>query len=387
MTDGNIIMHDFEQLPDKIIEIFNKEINYNNYITDINIKLENSNNNNLLYFKNLGKKRIDSSIEFIISINDQNNKLILEFIYNGKKYEYLYTIPLDEFKIDDMLHKILCYNKYYDFSFMKEQSEIENKKKEKKFPFDFVPITYLNQERIDILNKYQILTIFNELFLESNPNLTLEQKINIERKDYIILKPKGNKLLLYFKFLSGKTLDIICYSSYLIEEIRIIIGLLKNTFYKNISFIYYGKASIEDDRLLSDYNIQDKTVVHVVERNRYNRLIKNNFDLFNSNDIFRLIKNQISDGLWTADQNNFQIIKIFGNNFDDFLKRYKDIFSKCLKMNYNNDVLFTIGVISYLDCFYYRKRFELIIEKAIYYLKLNVEEYNENFIKQFQSLI
>ena len=391
LTNGNIILHDFEKLPDKIIDIFQNEMDYNNYITDIELKFVNNNDDNyLLYFKNLENKRIDSNIEFITSINDKNNKFSLKFSYNGKKYEYFYTISLDKFEIDDMLHKILYYNKYYDFSFIRQQAEIENKKKKKKSWLDSLIITphYLNQERIDILNKYQILTIFNELFLESNPHLTLEQKINIERKDYIILKPRGNKLLLYFKFIRGdENLDIICYSSYLIKEIKIILGLLKNIFYNNFRIIYNGKASIQNDRLLEDYNIQDKSVVHVITRGYYNRLIKNNFDLYNVNKIFRLIKNQTNDGLWIAEQNNFQIINNFGNNYDEFIKKYKDVFAKFLKKNYSNDILFTIAVVAYLDSFYYRKRLELIINKAINYLKLNIEEYNEKFIKEFQILM
>ena len=145
-TNGNITMYDIELLPEKLIEIFQKEMINDNYISNINIKFENNddNNNNIFYFKNLGKKRIDSNIEFLMSMN-KNNKIKLEFLYKDKKYEYLYNIFLDKFETDDMLHKILYYNKYYDFSLIedvKENKENKNNNKLNKFFFIIIMIKF-----------------------------------------------------------------------------------------------------------------------------------------------------------------------------------------------------------------------------------------------------
>ena len=215
----------------------------------------------------------------------------------------------------------------------------------------------------------------------------LEQKINKKRLRNIILKPKGKELNLLIRTLTGKKFEINCYSKYTIKEIKIIVEFLQELFYKNALFVCRGKDLGTYSNTLEDYNIHDKDIFNLVLGLRNVYIYKNNLDLYNNNDIYLLIKNQKNNGLWEANELNFKLIKVFGESFNEFYAKYLDIYLKYFKNKYNNDILFTIAVISYLNVYPYRKRYELIVQKSINYLKANVEEYNEKFQKQIEILI
>ena len=99
ITNGKMILYNIDELPDKLIEIYKEAISNNNYITDININIENP-GNNLIYINN-DKNSINSNIEFMMTMN-KNNQIKLEFIYEGKKYQYSYNINLDNCESDNM---------------------------------------------------------------------------------------------------------------------------------------------------------------------------------------------------------------------------------------------------------------------------------------------
>ena len=364
ITNGKMILYNIDELPDKLIEIYKEAITTKKYITDININIENT-DNNLIYINN-DRNSINTNIEFMMTMR-KNNQIKLEFIYDGKKYQYSYNINLDNCENDDMLHKILYY-KYYNNN---NNFNIFNKTYTK---------NYINGDTISKLNKYQILTKFNELFIELKyDDQNLDQKINKIRQRNIILYPKGKELTLVIRTLTGKKFEIVCYSKYTIKEIKIFVELLQEIFYKNALFVCKGKDLGTYSNTLEDYNIHDKDILNLVFGLRNVYIYKNNLDLYNSNDIYLLIKNQKYNGLWEANELNFKLIKVFGESFSEFYAKYKDKYFKHFKNKYNNDILFAIAVISYLNFYPYRKRYELIVQKSINYLKANVEGYNEIF--------
>ena len=372
ITNGKMILYNIDELPDKLIETYKEAITNNNYITDLNINIENQ-DNNLIYINN-DKNSINSNIEFMMTMS-KNNQIKLEFTYESKKYQYSCNISLDNCENDDMLHKILYY-KYYNNN---NNFNVFNKTYTK---------NYINGDIISKLNKYQILTKFNEVFIELKDNhQNLEQKINKVRHKNIILKPKGKELTLIIRTLTGRKFEINCYSKYTIKEIKIIIEFLQELFYKNALFVCRGKDLGTYSNTLEDYNIHDKDIFNLVLGLRNVYIYKNNLDLYNNNDIYLLIKNQKNNGLWEANELNFKLIKVFGESFKEFYTKYKDIYLKYFKNKYNNDILFTIAIISYLNIYPYRKRYELIVQKSINYLKANIEEYNEKFQNQIEILL
>jgi len=372
ITNGKMILYNIDELPVKLIKIYKEAITNNNYISDIKINTEPP-DNNLIYINN-DKNSINSNIEFMMTMN-KNNQIKLEFTYEGKKYQYSYNINFENCEVDDMLHKILYYKYYNNIN----NFNIFNKSYTKNNIYGDI---------ISKLNKYQILTKFNELFIELKDNYQkLEQKINKIRQTNIILKPKGNELTLIIRTLTGLKYEINCYSKYTIKEIKIIVEFLQDMFYKNALFVCNGKDLGTYSNTLEDYNIHDKNILNLVFRLRYTYIYKNNLDLYNNNDIYLLIKNQKSSGLWEANELNFKLIKVFGKSFNEFYDKYKDIYLKQFKKKYNNDILFTIAIIFFMNFYPYRKRYELIVQKSINYLKSNVEEYNEKSQNQIEILI
>jgi len=204
---------------------------------------------------------------------NKNNQIKLEFTYEGKKYQYSYNINFEICEVDYMLHKILYYKYYNNIN----NFNIFNKSYTKNNIYGDI---------ISKLNKYQILTKFNELFIELKDNYQkLEQKINKIRQTNIILKPKGNELILIIRTLTGLKYEINCYSKYTIKEIKIIVEFLQDMFYKNALFVCNGKDLGTYSNTLEDYNIHDKNILNLVFRLRYSYIYKNNLDLYNNNDI------------------------------------------------------------------------------------------------------
>ena len=376
-TNGNYyIYNNIDELPDKLIELYEESITDIEYIDNINISFVKPDNNLIYYldkyidlsYYNKGyeainlKKRysINSNIE-IYTIMTKNNDMKIEFEYAGKKYEYLYNINVDNCIIDDTLHKII-YNKYYYRNI------------------------FLSPEKIDLLNKYQILTNFNELYIDLIDNKkSLEEKINTKRKKDIILKQKGIQLNLTIQTLIGKRINIFAYNKYLIKEIKIILDLLENIPYTNVKFVYDGKG-LFDDRILDDYNIKNNSKINS-NLGLTRKIGKYYLDINYNNDIYLLIKNQKMNGLWESNEENFKKLKINMENFDNMYDNYKEIYLKSFLKEYNKDIFFSILVISYLNCFPYQKRYKYIIQKTVDYLKENIEEYNESKQRLFESYL
>lgn len=347
-TNGNwAYFINIDDIPDILIEMYNESIE--DYINDLSITFLNIDNNIICIQKE--KYSINENIEFLINMSI-NNSIKINFKYKNKLYESTYNINLEKtIEIDDTLHKIF-YHKYFYNNII-----LENK---------------LN----DLMNKYQIFTDINELYIdlkeENNDKKNLILKINKKRNKEMVFKPKGSKLHLYFQTLKGDLYDLILYSNFSIKETKILVDLTNNIFYKNLRFIYKGKASIEDDRVLSDYNVTDETTVHIVMR-KSDLKFKNYFDLYDSKNIYLLIINQKLNGLWEKNENNIKLLQQFQISFSNFCNDLKD---KNINIDDEN-ILFTIYVISYLNSFPYKKRYKNIIEKSIKLLKTNIKDYNE----------
>ena len=357
-TNGHFYFYyNKSEIPDVLIKSYEESIE--DYIHDLSISFTNEDDNLICIQKE--KYYIKSNIELLINMK-KNNEIKMEFKFRGKKYLYSYNINFENDKItnDDMLHKIF-YNEYY-----KEQMLIEDK-------------------IINILNKYQILANLNELYIDlKDDQKSLEQKINTKREKEYIFKSKVGKINVIMKSLTGKEHPITLYYTFSIKELKFINELITGLFFKFQRYVFNGKC-LEDKRILSDYNImKDGEIIHVILR--LDRIIefinKNSFDLYNYEEVYFLIKNQRINGLWEANLENIELIKKLGMPFANFSKKFKDI---CL-IN-DNDIIFTIFVISFLNTFPYRKRFHYILEKSYNLLKEKINDYNEEKQREFNKLI
>ena len=117
-------------------------------------------------------------------------------------------------------------------------------------------------------------------------------------------------------------------------------------------------------------------------RKTYQKNIKNYFDFFDYEKIYFLIKKQRINGLWEANQENLNFIEKFGGSFTEFSKKIKDIYT----INDIN-IIFTIFIISFLNNFAYRKRFQYILEKSKNLLIEKIKDYNDEKQREFDNYI
>ena len=351
-TKGNYALYNNkDEIPDKIIELYEESLG--DYISNLSIIFSNE-DKNLKIIKN-EKYSIISKMDFLINMS-MNNKITIGFDYKEKKYEYSYNICIDNAKEDDFLHKIFFYEYYKNNIF-------------------------LEKELIHILNKYQILTNFNELYLEQiNPEESLETKIDKKREKNLIFKPKmGIKMNLFMKDKSEEQNEIILYSHSTIKEAKIINDLITDKSYKDQRYIYYGKC-MENNRKLEDFNVEEGTIIHVVFHGIL-FCLKSYFYVNESQNIYSIIKNQKINGFWEAHDDNIKLLSQSGIFFDKFYQKVKDIYS----INDENIAL-TILCVSFLKSFPYKKRYHFILRKAINALKDKID-YNEEIQKKLDNFI
>ena len=147
---------------------------------------------------------------------NKSNKITILFKYAEKQYEFKHFINLKNFVIDDMFHKVLYYQYYIDNISLK-------------------------QDNLAVVNKYQILTNLNELYMDLKENqMNIEEKIKIKRKNYMILEPKGKKLNIFISPLIGNIENINTYDLFSIKEVKIMHDLL-NT---NSNSLYHAKLCL-----------------------------------------------------------------------------------------------------------------------------------------------
>ena len=355
-TNGNwAYYNNNDDIPDLLIEMYNESLY--DYIHDISISFLNDDNSIKCVQKE--KYSINSNIELLINMS-KHNRIKLNFKYNEASYELACDINLSEAVIDDILHKIFYYKYYFS---------------------DII----LDDNIINTMNKYQILTEMNELYIDLKDDKNIMEKINKKRNKEIIFKSKGYKIHLYFKTLSQKIIEIFIYREYTIKEAKILVELISNIPHKEQRFIYCGKASIFDDRVLSDYNIENEGTIHLVLRPEIKKglIFKNYFDLYDYKNIYLLIINQKLSGIWEYNENNIKLIEKYGISFSDFCKNLEDN----NMIVHDEHILFTVFVISYLNMFHCKKRYEKIIEKGRDSIKKNVEGYNEDMQRMFDGLI
>ena len=193
---------------------------------------------------------------------------------------------------------------------------------------------------------------------------------------------------IFVRSLFGTIEHINTYNLYSIKEVKIMHDLLYRPWPYNMqSYVYNGKG-LENDRVLSYYNIKDNGTIHMVIRFK-NRILKNYFDIYYSQNKFALIKNQNINGLWEANEYNIKLLNKFDDYFSNFYNTSKDLYLKFLNQKeYNENISFTIFVISYLNSFPTKKRYKYIIEKAINFLKKETNgDYNEEKQREFDIFI
>ena len=96
-----------------------------------------------------------------------------------------------------------------------------------------------------------------------------------------------------------------------------------------------------------------------------------------------MIINQKLSGIWEYNENNIKLTEKCGKFLSDFFKSLED---NNMIVN-DKHILFTVFVISYLNMFHCKKRYEKIIEKGRDSIKKNVEGYNEDMQRMFDGLI
>ena len=353
-TNGNwAFYNDREEISDKVIELY--EESFDDYISNFSINFQNKDDNLRIFQKEKEKYTINSKIDLLINMCI-DNKLKISFDYKEKKYEFECDISLHNAKNDDMLHKIFYYE-YYQINI------------------------YLQKELLNILNKYQILTNLNELYIEPiNNEETLESKINKKREKNLTFEIKGEKLNFVMKYLNNEKNDIELCNRYTIKEIKIINDLITDISYKEQRYIMNGKC-LENERLLIDYgDSKTNRIIHVVLRKEI-FCQKNYFNLNENINVYLIIKNQKINGLWEANDDNIKILKKAGFSFEQFYEKVKNAYSLDIK-----NIVFTLLVITFLKSFPYKYRYKYILQKAINLLKDNIN-YDEDMQKKVYNFI
>ena len=353
-TGGNWAFYNSrEEISDKVIELYNES--FGDYISNLSITFEKKDNNLKILQNEKEKYTINSKIDLLINLSF-NNKIKISFDYKENKYEYEYNIIVDNAKNDDFLHKIF-YNEYYQ----------EN--------------IYLKNYLLNILNKYQILTNLNELYIDPiNKEEPLTSKINKVREKNIILKQKGKKLNCVIQYLNNEQNKIELCNHLTIKEVKIINDLITDISYTYQRYISNGKC-LEDNRILEDYNfIKSGTIIHCVLRENINSR-ENYFNINENLNVYSIIKNQKINGLWEANEENIKILKEEGLFFNEFYEKFKRIYSLDIK-----NIIFTLFVITFLKTFPYKYRYKYILKKSINLLK-DKFDYNEDMQRKIDNFI
>lgn len=353
-TNGNwALYNNKEEISDKVIKLY--EESFDDYISNLKINFQNKDDNLKLFQKEKEKYTMNSKIDLLINMS-VDNELKISFDYKEKKYEFEYDIILNNAKNDDMLHKIFYYE-YYQINI------------------------YLQKELLNTLNKYQILTNLNELYIEPiNNEEILESKINKKREKNLIFEIKGEKLNFVMKYLKNEKNDIELCDGYTIKEIKIINDLITGISYKEQRYIMNGKC-LENERLLIDYgDSKFNKIIHVPLRKEI-FCQKNYFNLNENINIYLIIKNQKINGLWEANENNIKILKKAGLFFEQFYEKVKIAYSLD-----NRDIIFTLLIITFLKSFPFKYRYKFILQKAINLLKDNID-YNEDMQRKINNFI
>lgn len=407
----------------KSIDIINKsedikninEYNEKNKIFILNDEENNLKNENIyLYATIKSEERLDKQdIEF-------------SYQYRGNKYKFNYTVnpTKNEFMIhnSDILHQII-FNKYIlfnkrlldekniqylsshyallpnetvynnmEYSNKSSRKDIINKKDNKQFIINVKTLTG-KTKKIEVKS--------NETILSLKYKILFEEGIPISHQHFIVdgRKPEDNRTMDDYNIAKDSTFhlvlnshipnDNIYFRETLIYDQKKQIGEEFKGSYEEFTKKIIDLIDVEDPNkiglifYLFDKNITLHKNEQICLGYRANFVVK-----FDFGDLKNIIENQNFDGTWTANENNMKLLGLQFNDIYEFknknMDKLEDIFGKEEINTINDNILITILIICFIECFHKKKkRITFILEKGKNAIKNALKIFDNKFIEIF----
>lgn len=204
---------------------------------------------------NLGK---DETLSFLILFNNKfNSKQEISFVLSGedhnhKKFTQKILLKANNAEKNDSFHKFLANNIIND-------NEISLVREEK-------------NKKIELAIKYQIMSPYTSFLCKIQQNKEVPNQAIKTNVPNIISEDYASDIVIFVKTLTGKTITVETQPDATIFDLKCLIqdkeGIPPDQQRLIHSHPTYGAKQLEDEYSLADYDIQNKSTVHLVLRLR-----------------------------------------------------------------------------------------------------------------------